>query len=119
MKELHLPEEMSSDGGLDSDEDQPFTHKHRPLTSGLDRTGVTMVVHKITWPHEVVYYTLGKPAVYQELSVPTFMQGYLIVMSGQDIKTRDIMAHHLQDLMLDSDPYGWEKVRAFLRVMLN
>ena len=32
MRALRLPEEMSSDGRLGSDEDQPFTHKCRPLS---------------------------------------------------------------------------------------
>ena len=45
--ELLLPEEMSSEGGLDCDGNQPFTHKCRPLKSGLDRTVETMVVHNI------------------------------------------------------------------------
>ena len=95
MREFHLPKEISSDRGLDSDEDQPITHKCRLLKSGLDKTGVTMVVHNITWPHEVVYSSSGKLAVYQELSVPTFVQGYLLVMSGLNTKTRDIMANYL------------------------
>ena len=68
MRELHLPEEISSHEGLNSGGDHPITNKRRPLKSGLDRTAVTMVVHNITWSHEVVYSTSGKPAVYQELS---------------------------------------------------
>ena len=91
--------EMSLDGGLNSDEDQPITNKRRPLKSGLNRTGATMIVHNLTWPHEVVYSSAGKPAVCQELAVPTFMQEYLVVMHGQDTKTRDVMAHHLEDMM--------------------
>ena len=50
-----------------------------------------MVVHNITGPHEVVYSASGKLAVFQELSVPSFVQGYLVVMSGQDTKIRDSM----------------------------
>ena len=50
MRELHLPKEMSSDGGLESDEDQPVTCKRLPFKSGLDRTGATMAVQNITWP---------------------------------------------------------------------
>ena len=40
-------------------------------------------------------------------------------MRGQDIKIRDSMAHHLEDLMLDYHMYEWEKVRAFNGVFLN
>ena len=80
---------MSSDRGLDSDEDQPFPSKLRPLKSGLDRTGVTMIVHNITWSHEAVYSTPIKLSVYLEMLVPTFMQGYLLVTSGQDTKNQE------------------------------
>ena len=51
--------------------------------------------------------------------MPTFVQGYLVVMSGQDINIMDIMAHHLEDLMSDCDLYGWEKVRSFHGVLLT
>ena len=40
-------------------------------------------------------------------------------MSGQDIKTMDIMAHHLEDMMSDCDLYRREKVRGFQGVLLN
>ena len=64
IRELHLAEEMASDEGLDSDEDQYITFRHIPLKSGLDRTGVTMVVKNISWPHKVVYSSAGNPATY-------------------------------------------------------
>ena len=57
--------------------------------------------------------------MYQELSVPTCVQGYLVVMSGQDTKIRESMAHHIECLMSDCDLYGWEKVRAFHMVLLK
>ena len=44
IRELHLTKEMASDEG---DEDQYITHRCRPLKSGLNRTGVTMVVKNI------------------------------------------------------------------------
>ena len=47
---------------------------------------MTMVVKNITWPHEMVYSSAGKPTAYQELSVYTFVQGYLVVMCAHDIK---------------------------------
>ena len=41
------------------------------------------------------------------------------MIHGQDTQTRDIMAHHLEDLMLDCDLYGWDKVQAFYEILLN
>ena len=49
-----------------------------------------MVVKNITWPHKVVYSSTGKLATYKDLSVPLFVQGYLIVMTTVDIKLRDL-----------------------------
>ena len=41
------------------------------------------------------------------------------MMCAQDTQNRDIMAHHLEDLMSDRNLYGWEKVRAYYGVLLN
>ena len=78
-----------------------------------------MVVTNITWHHEVVYSSTGKPVTYKDLSVPVFVHGYLIVMATVDTKSRDIIAQHLEDLMSDCDLYRWEKVRAYHGVLLN
>ena len=88
MRELPLDEEMALDEELNSDEGQNITHRCSPLKSGLDRTGATMVVKNITWPHEVVYCSAEKTAAYQELLVPTFVQGYLVVLCARDTNNR-------------------------------
>ena len=61
-----------------------------------------MVLHKITWPHELVYMAAGQPAMYDELSIALFISGYLSVK--QSIKP--LIAHHLEDLMADAELYG-------------
>ena len=119
IRDLHLTDKMASDEGLNHDEDQYITHTCRPLKSGLIGTGVTMVLKNISWPHEVVYSSDGKHATYLELSVLAFVQRCLVVMSAQDTKTRDNMAHHLVDMMSDCDLYGWETVREFHGVLIN
>ena len=68
-------ENMTSD-----EEEQLGPRWRRLLKSGLHRTGATMVLNKVTWPHEVVYTSAGKPATYQHISIPLFIHGYLIVM---------------------------------------
>ena len=71
-----------------------------------------MVVKRITWPYEVIYmYSVaGKPAIYEELSLPLFVQGYLIVMKGEERAIRAKMATHLEELMEDAELYSWERV---------
>ena len=71
------------------------------------------VIHKVTWPHEVVYTSEGKPASYQELTIPLFVQGFLIVMEIEEGPVKQLMSTHLQDLMSDAQWYGWDKVRTF------
>ena len=40
-------------------------------------------------------------------------------MKGEESATKDKMATHLDELMQDSELYGWQKVRAFHSVWLN
>ena len=66
----------------------------------------SIVVKDVSWPHEVIFTSEGKPAGYEELSVISFVQGYLTVINTpkQDIKKQ--MNSHLQDLMEDGEAYG-------------
>ena len=73
-----------------------------------------MVVTGISWPHEVVGPTLaGKPASYEGLSIPLFVQGY---RNSEKEAVRAKIATHLDKLMGDADLDGWERVRAYHRV---
>ena len=81
----------------------------------MNRTGVTIVVKWITWPHEVQYTAAGKPATYEDLSVSAFVRGYLIIMKYGDTKTKGNMTQHLEDC----DLYGWDKVQVYHSIWLN
>lgn len=65
----------------------------------MHHTVATSMVRKVTWPHEVVYFLAGKPAAYQDMSVPLFVKGYLITMDSQDTSIKHKMSEHLKDLM--------------------
>ena len=79
----------------------------------------TTVLNNLTWPHEVVYTLVCKPAAYQDISVPLFVQGYLIVMDTEEWFIRQKMIAHLNDLMCDAHLYGWDHARTFHGVWLN
>ena len=79
-----------------------------------------MVVNRITWLDEVVYTSVGKLASYEELSIPLFVQVYLIIVMKSEKETvRAKMASHLEDLMGDVERYGWERFRAYRGVWLK
>ena len=69
------------------------------------------VFKKVTWPHEVMFTPKGRPAVYKELSVMTFVRGYLILMDSQPQNIKALMDSHLTDLMENGEAYGWPVVR--------
>ena len=50
---------------------------------------------------------------------PMFVKGYVIVMKTEEGAIKDKMATHLEELIADSELYGWERVRAYHRVLLN
>ena len=87
--------------------------------SGLHKTGATIVLNKVTWPHEVVHTLAGKPAAYQGISIPLFVKGYLIVMDTEEGLVRQKMVAHLKNLMSDAQLYGWDRPRTFHVVWLN
>ena len=71
-----------------------------------------MVVKRVTWPHEVVYSAVGKPAACEDLSIRMFIKGYLIVLKGVEGAIKDKMATHLEESVADPELCGCERVRA-------
>ena len=58
----------------------------------------------------MVYASDEKAAAYNEIPMPLFIQGYLIVMKEEKQAVRTWMSTHLKDLMGDAPLYGWTKV---------
>ena len=98
-----LPATPRDEVSSTDDEDEPAPRRRRRnIKSGMDRTGTTAVLKKITWPHEVVYTSAGKPAAYQDLTVLQFVYGYLLVMESEEADIRVQLALHLKALMSDA-----------------
>ena len=69
-----LADEGSSDENTSSDDEQITTRWRRPIKSGMNRTGATMVVKRITWPYDVHNNTARMPVAYEDLTVSSFVQ---------------------------------------------
>ena len=50
----------------------------------------------------VVYTSEGNRASYQELTIPLFVQGFLIIMELEEGPFKKLMSTPLQDLMSDA-----------------
>ena len=60
-----LSRATSDEDSLSNDEDLPVPRRIcKNLKSGMDRTCATTVSNNVTWPHEVVFTSDGKPASY-------------------------------------------------------
>ena len=66
-----------------------------------------MVVKQITWPHELVYGADGKPAIYEELTLPLFISEYLSVLDTLKSRGESMILKHLKELMVDAELYGY------------
>ena len=97
---------MFTDEGSSSEEDQQAPHRKYLLKPGKVHTVDSLVTKHVTWPHVVVYTMAGKVAVYDYISMPLFIQGYLIVMEGEKEAVKTQMNSHLNDLMADSELHG-------------
>ena len=85
----------------------------------MQNTATSLVVKRVTWPHEVIYSATEKPASYKELSITLFVQGNLVVMRGEEEPVKKQMASHLEELISDAKLYRWEKVRAYHGAWFN
>ena len=57
---------------------------------------------------------------YKELTVSSFVSGYLIVLKHVQVsEVKDRMILHLEELMEDTDSYGWEKMMVFHAAWMN
>ena len=43
----------------------------------------SVVLHKSTWQHVEMYSSRGQPAVYDDLSIPLFVNGYLAMVETE------------------------------------
>ena len=73
----------TTDGNTYDEEEQPPPRRGNHLKSCIDRTRAPTVLHMVTWPHEDVYTLKGKPATSQDLLIPLFIHGYLIIMDTE------------------------------------
>ena len=90
-----------------------LTKRRTAIKSGKVCTADTTVLKQIVWPHELVYDPSGKPAVYNDLPLPLFIQGYLAILQAEKPQKKNIMLKHHNELMVDAAIYGWESVQAF------
>ena len=101
------------------EEGQPAPRRRKQIKSSMDWTGSTTMVNKVTWPHKVIYTSAGELASDQDISIPKFVHGDLILMEGEEMTIKERIASHLQELMSDAELYGWECTRAFHSILLN
>ena len=64
----------------------------KQIKSGINQTGATTMLRKVPWPHEVVYTSAGKPASYQDISIPPFVHGNVLIMEGDEVAIIERMA---------------------------
>ena len=84
-------------------EKEALAHPWKRPTMGKLCTADNTFVMDVTWPHEMIFTSQGKPAVNEELSVMAFVQGYLTVMDTQNKEMKKFMNSHLQELMADGE----------------
>ena len=64
-----------------------------------------MSLHRVTWPHEMVYMAEGQLAIYDDLSITLFVSVYLTVMAMEKAPVKAHMEQNLQELMSDAELY--------------
>ena len=118
--QLPFLQAISSQDDTSSEEEAVVKKRKKTLKSGRDSTGATSVKKRFTWPHEEIYGSDGHPATYKDLTVSSFVMGYLMVLKDvQAGQVKDHMVLNLEELMEDRDIYSWEKVKSFHAAWMN
>ena len=102
-----------SNDDSESREEVTLALRKKALISGKVRTTDSSVLHKVTWPYEVMYTVTSKPAEYKGISIPCFISEYLVAMATEKLSVHPLMVQHLRDLMSEAKLYGWEPARDF------
>ena len=61
----------------------------------------------------MVYNNWGQLAVYDNMGVALFVNGYLTGLGEESDEIKGFMLAHLQEVMEDADVYGWKCVRSY------
>ena len=65
---------------LSEEELIPMYPKKNALKSGKLRTVDSLVLHRVVWPHAMVYMVMSQLAVYDDISIALFVSRYMLVM---------------------------------------
>ena len=103
MRQLPVLEVSSTDEGSLEDEELVITHNCKnQLKSDKLRICDSLVVPHVVWPHKLVYTAEGQPAIYDTISVPLFISGYMQAMEAKKPVIRPLIAAHLVELIGDA-----------------
>ena len=69
------------------------------------------MIHHVKWPHEMVFSSQGQAAMYEDMFLVLFTNGYLAVVADEGASIKEYMLGHLQELFEDVEVYGWKAVR--------
>ena len=111
-REPHAPFLLTDEDSPTDEEASPTKRKRCWIKSGKLRTRDTRVLHKIKWPHEMVCSTQSKAPMY-EMSLASFTNGYLGIVTEEGSPIREVMLRHHRALLQDVDVYGWKVVREY------
>ena len=64
------------------------------------------ILKQIVWPHKLEYGPGVKPTMYDEQSLPLFIQGFLVILEAERPQLKEAMLKHPGELMKDAAIYG-------------
>ena len=95
------------------EEEQLSATRRGHSTSGKLKSADTTAIHRVLWPHELIFTPEGQPTAYEGLSAMAFVKRFLNIMFLQKDALRIKMAAHLQEILEDGETFGWPMVRAY------
>ena len=60
----------------------------------MDEDSTRDLVHRVKWPHEMVFSSQGKAPTYEDMSLALFTYGYLAIMTEEGPLVKGYMLYH-------------------------
>ena len=106
LNQAYMLTESATEESYSEEEMSRQLKLRKTLKSVKVRTAKSTVVKSITWPHEHMYTSGWQLAIYEQLTMPLFVSGYIVFLDTVKSGFKEVMLKHLWELMADADTYG-------------
>ena len=95
MRARVAPFLLTNEDSPSDEEASPFKRRRCTIKSGRLHTWDTHVIHRVKWPHEMVFFSQGQAPMYEDMPLVFLANVYLAVVVVEGTSVKENMLCHL------------------------